>query len=86
VQLLVKQAFANAIDFTFLVAVPIMFVAFILTLFIKEHPLRTNAGVDVSRSEDISHTLMNDAPVSIPVPENMPHAGISDASNASKNE
>jgi EmrB/QacA subfamily drug resistance transporter len=86
VQLLVKQAFANAIDFTFLVAVPIMFVAFILTLFIKEHPLRTNAGVDVARSEDISHALMNDAPVSIPVPDNMPHAGISDASNASKNQ
>jgi EmrB/QacA subfamily drug resistance transporter len=85
-QILVKQAFANAVDFTFLVAVPIMFIAFILTLFIKEHPLRTNSGVDLKRSEDIAHSLMNDAPVSIPMPDNMPHAGLSDASNVSKTD
>jgi EmrB/QacA subfamily drug resistance transporter len=85
-QELVKQAFANAVDFTFLVAVPIMFVAFILTLFIKEHPLRTSAGVDTKRSEDVAHALMNDAPVAIPVPESMPHAGISDESNTAKTD
>lgn len=83
---LVLQAFANAVDFTFLVAVPIMGVAVILTFFIKEKPLRTNAGVDVKRSEDIAHSLMNDAPVAVPVPDNMPHAGISDESNAQRVE
>ncbi len=77
-QELVKQAFANAVDFTFLVAVPIMGVAFIATFFIKEHPLRTNSGMDMKRSEDVAHALMNDAPVSIPIPENMPHAGLSE--------
>jgi len=80
----VLQAFANAVDFTFLVAVPVMGVAVILSFFIKEHPLRTNSGVDVNRSEDAAHSLMDAAPVAIPVPDNMPHAGTSDGSNAER--
>ncbi len=59
VQALVLHAFANAIDYAFLIAVPIMVVAFVLSLFLKETPLRTHRSV--------GQELADDAAVPLPV-------------------
>lgn len=56
----VFDALATAIDHTFLVAVPVMLVAFVLSWFIKEQPLRGH--------QDIAHELAADAPAPLPVP------------------
>jgi EmrB/QacA subfamily drug resistance transporter len=53
------QAFANAIDTTFLVAVPFMVVAFVLSLFLPEVRLKTK--------HDTAHNLADDAAVPLPV-------------------
>jgi len=55
----VLGAFANAIDFAFMVAVPIMVIAFVLSLFLKEKPLRTHSSV--------AEELAGDAAVPLPV-------------------
>lgn len=55
----VLGAFARALDTTFLVAVPIMLAALVLSLFIPEKPLRTHHSV--------SETLADDAAVPLPV-------------------
>ena len=55
----VLGAFANALDTTFLVAVPIMLIALALSFFIPEKPLRTRHSV--------SESLADDAAVPLPV-------------------
>jgi EmrB/QacA subfamily drug resistance transporter len=55
----VLAAFARAMDTTFLVAVPIMAVAFLLALVLPEVRLRTQ--------QDIAHVLADDAAVPLPV-------------------
>ncbi|MDQ1247854.1 MAG: hypothetical protein QG597_2226 [Actinomycetota bacterium] len=55
----VLGAFANALDTTFLVAVPIMLVGLALSFFIPEVPLRTRHSV--------SESLADDAAVPLPV-------------------
>ncbi len=57
VQAAVLEAFAQAIDFTFLVAVPIMATAFVLALFVPEVPLRTTLHVSDSLSDDAAVPL-----------------------------
>jgi EmrB/QacA subfamily drug resistance transporter len=57
-QEVVLTAFANAMDFTFLVAVPIMLLGFVLTLFLPEVHLR--------RTQDTEHVLADDAAVPLP--------------------
>jgi EmrB/QacA subfamily drug resistance transporter len=59
IQALVLEAFARAIDYAFLVAIPIMLIAFVLSLFLKEKPLRTHRGV--------AQELADDAGVPLPV-------------------
>lgn len=56
----VLTAFANALDFTFLVAVPFMVVAFLLALILPEVRLKTK--------RDVAHELADDAAVPLPVP------------------
>jgi EmrB/QacA subfamily drug resistance transporter len=58
VQDLVLDAFARAIDTTFLVAVPIMAVAFVLALFLPEVPLR--------RTHNVEEMIADDAAVPLP--------------------
>ena len=55
----VLGAFARALDTTFLVAVPIMLAALVLSFFIPEKPLRTHHSV--------SESLADDAGVPLPV-------------------
>ena len=55
----VLGALAIAIDHTFLVAVPIMFIAFILALFLKEKPLQ-------GKKPDLESELASDAGVPLP--------------------
>jgi EmrB/QacA subfamily drug resistance transporter len=57
-QEIVLGAFANAMDFTFLVAVPIMLLGFVLTLFLPEVRLR--------KTQDMEHVLADDAAVPLP--------------------
>ncbi|MGV1037622.1 MAG: MDR family MFS transporter [Candidatus Nanopelagicales bacterium] len=54
----VINAIAQSIDATFLVAVPIMALAFVLSLFLKEMPLR--------RTQDTAHELADDAALPLP--------------------
>ena len=54
----VLDAFARAIDTTFLVAVPIMIVAFVLALFLPEVPLR--------RTHNVEEMIADDAAVPLP--------------------
>jgi EmrB/QacA subfamily drug resistance transporter len=58
VQEQVLDAFARAIDTTFLVAVPIMAVAFVLALFLPELPLR--------RTHNVEEMIADDAAVPLP--------------------
>lgn len=55
----VLLSFANSIDRTFLLAVPVMFVAFVLSFFLEELPLKTTLSID--------DELANDA--ALPLPE-----------------
>ena len=55
------QAFANAMDTTFLVAVPFMVVAFVFALVLPEVRLRTH--------QDTAHVLADDAAVPLPMME-----------------
>ncbi len=57
-QAAVLDAFARAIDTTFLVAVPIMLVGFVLALFLPEVPLR--------RTHNIEEMIADDAAVPLP--------------------
>lgn len=57
----VLGAFSSAISFSFLVAVPIMAVAFFLSLMLKETPLRTH--------QDVAHILADDAAAPLPLME-----------------
>jgi len=52
VQALVLAAFARAIDYAFLVAIPIMVIAFLLSLFLQEKPLRTHRGIAAELADD----------------------------------
>ncbi len=55
---LVLGAFSNAIATTFLIATPVMLLAFLLSLLLKEVPLRT--------TQDTAHVLADDAAVPMP--------------------
>jgi EmrB/QacA subfamily drug resistance transporter len=57
-QTVVLEAFAKAMDFTFLVAVPFMVFAFVLALFLPEVKLR--------KTQDTEHVLADDAAVPLP--------------------
>lgn len=57
----VLGAFANAIDTTFLVAVPVMVAAVVLSFFLPEVPLRT--------THSIEEMVADDAAVPLPVPD-----------------
>ncbi|TXH42118.1 MAG: DHA2 family efflux MFS transporter permease subunit [Actinobacteria bacterium] len=57
----VLGAFARALDYTFLVAVPIMVIALVLSLFIPEKPLRTH--------QSAAQDLADDAGVPLPLAE-----------------
>ena len=57
----VLGAFSSAISFSFLVAVPIMAISFLLALMLKESPLRTH--------QDVAHILADDAASPLPVIE-----------------
>jgi EmrB/QacA subfamily drug resistance transporter len=57
-QEIVLGAFARAMDTTFLIAVPIMLVGFVLTLFLPEVRLR--------KAQDMEHVLADDAAVPLP--------------------
>ncbi|MFN8127103.1 MAG: MDR family MFS transporter [Candidatus Nanopelagicales bacterium] len=59
IQSVVLEAFARALDVTFLVAVPIMLVALVLSFLLPEVPLRTHHGV--------AESLADDAVVPLPV-------------------
>jgi EmrB/QacA subfamily drug resistance transporter len=59
IQETVLQAFANAIDTTFLVAVPFMVVAFLLAWLLPEVRLKTK--------RDVAHELADDAAVPLPM-------------------
>lgn len=61
VQEQVLGAFANAIDTTFLVAVPVMVGAVVLSFFLPEVPLRTTHSVE--------EMVADDAAVPLPVPD-----------------
>jgi EmrB/QacA subfamily drug resistance transporter len=56
-QSLVHLAFNNAIDATFLLAVPVMALAFVLSLFLKEVPLRKAPTVEESLADDAAVPL-----------------------------
>ena len=53
----VVLSFANAIDFTFAVAVPVMLVAFALSFFLKEVPLRTRPTLEDELEHDAALPL-----------------------------
>lgn len=53
----VVLSFANAIDYTFLVAVPIMLVAFALSFLLKEVPLRTRPTLEDELEHDAALPL-----------------------------
>ena len=55
---LVLGAFSNAIATTFLIATPVMLLAFLLSLLLKEVPLRT--------TQDTAHVLADDAAMPLP--------------------
>ena len=55
---LVLGAFSNAIATTFLIATPVMLLAFLLSLLLKEVPLRT--------AQDTAHVLADDAAMPLP--------------------
>ncbi len=55
----VLLSFANSIDQTFLIAVPVMLVAFVLSFFLKEVPLKTRPSVEDELAQDAA----------MPVPE-----------------
>ncbi len=52
-------SFANSIDQTFLIAVPVMLVAFVLSFFLKEVPLKTKPSIE----DELAHDA------GVPVPE-----------------
>ncbi|MEI8057424.1 MAG: MDR family MFS transporter [Actinomycetes bacterium] len=54
----VLEAFAHAIAATFLIATPVMAVAFVISLFLKATPIRTH--------HDLAHILADDAAVPLP--------------------
>jgi EmrB/QacA subfamily drug resistance transporter len=56
-QELVHRAFSNAIDATFLLAVPVMAIAFVLSLFLKEVPLRKGPSIEESLADDAAVPL-----------------------------
>jgi hypothetical protein len=47
----VIQSFTNALHLVFLMAIPFCIVAFIVQLFMPEHPLREHAGVSFNEAE-----------------------------------
>ncbi len=47
-------AFVEAIDRVFLVGVPVMLAAFVLTLFLRELPLRETSGLQETASEPLA--------------------------------
>jgi EmrB/QacA subfamily drug resistance transporter len=53
----VLTSFANAIDRAFLLAVPVMMVAFVLSFFLKEVPLRTRPSVEDELTSDAALPL-----------------------------
>ncbi|HPJ18505.1 MAG TPA: MDR family MFS transporter [Actinomycetota bacterium] len=55
----VLLSFANSIDQTFLIAVPVMLVAFVLSFFLKEVPLKTKPSIE----DELAHDA------GVPVPE-----------------
>ena len=55
---LVLGAFSSAIATTFLIATPVMLTAFLLSLLLREVPLRT--------TQDTAHVLADDAAVPMP--------------------
>lgn len=48
----VLLSFANSIDRTFLLAVPAMAVAFVLSFFLKEVPLKTKLSIEDELTHD----------------------------------
>jgi hypothetical protein len=46
------EAFTAAIDRVFLVGVPVILVAFVLTLFLKELPLRETSGMQEAAARE----------------------------------
>ena len=56
----VIESFANSIDRTFLVAVPVMFVAFVLSFFLKEVPLKTRPNLERELAADAALPLPSD--------------------------
>lgn len=53
----VLTSFANSIDRTFLLAVPVMLVAFVLSFFLKEVPLRTRPSTEDELANDAALPL-----------------------------
>jgi EmrB/QacA subfamily drug resistance transporter len=61
--------FSNAMDLVFMAGAGILVVSVILTLFIKELPLRTQSGVDAVRAEaEAAHVAAN-SPAGVEAPE-----------------
>jgi len=56
-QELVHEAFSHAIDATFLLAVPVMAIGFVLSLFLKEVPLRKGLSIEDSLADDAAVPL-----------------------------
>jgi len=56
-QALVHEAFSNAIDATFMLAVPVMAIGFFLSLFLKEVPLRKGPSLEESLADDAAVPL-----------------------------
>jgi len=56
-QALVHEAFSNAIDATFMLAVPVMAIGFFLSLFLKEVPLRRGPSLEESLADDAAVPL-----------------------------
>lgn len=54
---LVLLSFANSIDRTFLLAVPVMLVAFVLSFFLKEVPLKTRPSIEDELAHDAALPL-----------------------------
>jgi predicted MFS family arabinose efflux permease len=53
----VVLSFANSIDRTFLLAVPVMLVAFVLSFFLKEVPLKTRPSIEDELTHDAALPL-----------------------------
>ncbi|MGH3718386.1 MAG: MFS transporter [Pseudonocardiaceae bacterium] len=64
--------FANAMDGVFLVAAGVMVIAFVVVLFLKERPLRTESGIE-ARAAELAAEAVPTPSVGVPNPAGVDH-------------